>query len=73
MKDHPINSDGPTTTGAAGLRRQRDTVRHVPARSQVRGTLTRLGRDRAELQYPFGDLHRSGATLAMGSDWGEAH
>ena len=28
-----------------------------------------LGSDRAQLQYPFGDLLRSGATLAMGSDW----
>ena len=33
-------------------------------------TLPLLGRERAELQYPFGDLHRSGARLAMGSDWG---
>jgi predicted amidohydrolase YtcJ len=32
-------------------------------------TLPFLGRDRAQLQYPFGDLLRSGATLAMGSDW----
>ncbi|MDP5183616.1 amidohydrolase family protein [Blastococcus sp. BMG 814] len=28
-----------------------------------------LGSPRAERQYPFGDLHRAGATLAMGSDW----
>jgi predicted amidohydrolase YtcJ len=32
-------------------------------------TLPFLGRDRAQLQYPFGDLMRTGATLAMGSDW----
>jgi predicted amidohydrolase YtcJ len=32
-------------------------------------TLPFLGRDRADLQYPFGDLMRSGATIAMGSDW----
>ncbi len=32
-------------------------------------TIPILGRARAERQYPFGDLHRSGATLAMGSDW----
>ncbi|PZG19293.1 amidohydrolase [Nonomuraea aridisoli] len=32
-------------------------------------TVPFLGRDRADLQYPFGDLLRSGATLAMGSDW----
>lgn len=32
-------------------------------------TLPFLGRDRAQLQYPFGDLLRAGATLAMGSDW----
>src|SRR5206468_12112355 len=33
-------------------------------------TLPYLGPERAELQYPFGDLHRLGTTLAMGSDWG---
>ena len=27
------------------------------------------GRERADLQYPFGDLLRAGARLAMGSDW----
>jgi predicted amidohydrolase YtcJ len=32
-------------------------------------TLPFLGRGRADLQYPFGDLLRSGATIAMGSDW----
>jgi predicted amidohydrolase YtcJ len=32
-------------------------------------TLPFLGRDRAQRQYPFGDLLRSGATIAMGSDW----
>ena len=33
-------------------------------------TIPFIGEDRAQLQYPFGDLLRSGATLAMGSDWG---
>ncbi|MFC6236350.1 amidohydrolase [Longivirga aurantiaca] len=28
-----------------------------------------LGEPRAGWQYPFGDLHRSGARLVMGSDW----
>jgi hypothetical protein len=32
-------------------------------------TIPFLGRERALRQYPFGDLMRSGATLAMGSDW----
>ena len=32
-------------------------------------TIPFLGRDRAQRQYPFGDFLRSGATLAMGSDW----
>jgi hypothetical protein len=32
-------------------------------------TIPFLGRDRSERQYPFGDLMRSGARLAMGSDW----
>jgi predicted amidohydrolase YtcJ len=33
-------------------------------------TLPFLGEARSRLQYPFGDLQRSGAVLAMGSDWG---
>lgn len=32
-------------------------------------TIPFLGVDRAELQYPFADLSRSGARIAMGSDW----
>jgi hypothetical protein len=32
-------------------------------------TLPFLGPERARWQYPFGDLQRSGATLAGGSDW----
>ena len=32
-------------------------------------TIPFLGEERAAWQYPFGDLLRSGATLAAGSDW----
>jgi predicted amidohydrolase YtcJ len=32
-------------------------------------TLPFLGEERAAMQYPFGDLLRAGAVLAMGSDW----
>ncbi|HEU4811428.1 MAG TPA: amidohydrolase family protein, partial [Nocardioides sp.] len=32
-------------------------------------TLPFLGEERARWQYPFGDLHRTGARLVMGSDW----
>lgn len=32
-------------------------------------TLPFLGEERARWQYPFGDLHRSGARLVAGSDW----
>jgi predicted amidohydrolase YtcJ len=32
-------------------------------------TIPIIGRDRAELQYPFAALRRAGAQLAMGSDW----
>jgi hypothetical protein len=32
-------------------------------------TLPFLGTARGAWQYPFGDLHRSGAVLAAGSDW----
>ena len=33
-------------------------------------TIPFLGEERAGWQYPFASLHRAGATLAMGSDWG---
>jgi predicted amidohydrolase YtcJ len=32
-------------------------------------TVPFIGRERSDLQYPFGDLLRSGARLAGGSDW----
>jgi predicted amidohydrolase YtcJ len=32
-------------------------------------TVPFLGEERATWQYPFGDLHRAGARLVMGSDW----
>ncbi len=32
-------------------------------------TLPFLGEERSTWQYPFGDLHRSGARLVAGSDW----
>jgi predicted amidohydrolase YtcJ len=32
-------------------------------------TLPFLGEERSRWQYPFGDLHRSGARLVCGSDW----
>ncbi len=32
-------------------------------------TLPFLGEERGRWQYPFGDLHRAGARLVMGSDW----
>jgi predicted amidohydrolase YtcJ len=32
-------------------------------------TLPFLGPERSAWQYPFGDLHRAGARLVMGSDW----
>ena len=32
-------------------------------------TIPFLGEERAGWQYPFGDLHRAGARLVMGSDW----
>jgi predicted amidohydrolase YtcJ len=32
-------------------------------------TMPFLGPERSSWQYPFGDLHRSGATIAFGSDW----
>ncbi len=43
-------------------------AQHEPQMDEL--TLPFLGADRARLQYPFGELHRHGATLAMGSDWG---
>ncbi|MFF3950339.1 amidohydrolase [Streptomyces sp. NPDC001902] len=40
---------------------------HEPQMDEL--TLPFLGPERAAWQYPFGDLLRSGATLAAGSDW----
>ncbi len=40
---------------------------HEPQMDEL--TIPFLGAVRATWQYPFGDLHRSGAALAMGSDW----
>jgi len=37
--------------------------------AQTELTIPFLGPERARHQYPFGDLLRHGATLAMGSDW----
>ncbi|MEU9982051.1 amidohydrolase [Streptomyces sp. NPDC050856] len=40
---------------------------HEPQMDEL--TIPFLGAERAALQYPFGDLLRSGARLAAGSDW----
>jgi len=40
---------------------------HEPQMDEL--TIPFLGDERATWQYPFGDLHRSGARLVMGSDW----
>ncbi|MFJ9413184.1 amidohydrolase [Streptomyces sp. NPDC101227] len=40
---------------------------HEPQMDEL--TIPFLGAQRASWQYPFGDLLRSGATLAAGSDW----
>ncbi|MER5865217.1 amidohydrolase [Kitasatospora sp. NPDC002040] len=40
---------------------------HEPQMDQL--TIPFLGPERAAWQYPFGDLLRTGATLAAGSDW----
>ncbi len=42
-------------------------AQHEPQMDEL--TVPVLGRDRAHRQYPFADLLRSGARLAMGSDW----
>ncbi|MGW1194091.1 amidohydrolase family protein, partial [Streptomyces sp. NPDC002559] len=40
---------------------------HEPQMDEL--TIPFLGPERASWQYPFGDLLRTGATLAAGSDW----
>ena len=40
---------------------------HEPQMDQL--TIPFLGPTRSAWQYPFGDLHRDGATVVMGSDW----
>jgi predicted amidohydrolase YtcJ len=52
---------------AAGANLQPLWACHEPQMDEL--TIPFLGGDLAEHQYPFGDLHRSGAHLAMGSDW----
>jgi predicted amidohydrolase YtcJ len=42
-------------------------ARNEPQMTEL--TIPFLGPERAAWQYPFGDLHRSGARLAFGSDW----
>jgi predicted amidohydrolase YtcJ len=42
-------------------------ARNEPQMTEL--TIPFLGPERAGWQYPFGDLHRSGARLAFGSDW----
>jgi predicted amidohydrolase YtcJ len=42
-------------------------AQHEPQMDEL--TVPYLGRDRAQRQYPFADLLRAGARLAMGSDW----
>jgi hypothetical protein len=42
-------------------------AQHEPQMDEL--TVPVLGRDRAHRQYPFADLLRAGARLAMGSDW----
>lgn len=42
-------------------------AQHEPQMDDL--TIPYLGDERSRLQFPFGDLHRSGARLAMGSDW----
>lgn len=42
-------------------------AQHEPQMDDL--TVPLLGADRSAWQYPFADLHRSGADLAMGSDW----
>ena len=40
---------------------------HEPQMDEL--TIPFLGDERATWQYPFGELHRAGARLVMGSDW----
>jgi hypothetical protein len=40
---------------------------HEPQMDEL--TLPFIGPERAARQYPFGELHRAGVPLAMGSDW----
>ena len=42
-------------------------AQHEPQMEEL--TLPFLGRERGQRQYPFADLLRAGARLAMGSDW----
>jgi predicted amidohydrolase YtcJ len=51
----------------AGANMQALWAAHEPQLDEL--TIPFLGPRRAAWQYPFGELHRSGATLVAGSDW----
>ena len=64
-----VNPDDVPRFGALGVAANMQALWACLDAQMVDLTLPFLGEQRASWQYPFGDLHRSGARLVAGSDW----
>jgi len=64
-----VHPDDVTRFGELGVVANLQMLWAALEAQMVELTLPFLGEPRSSWQYPFGDLHRSGARLAAGSDW----
>lgn len=64
-----VHPDDVTRFGALGIAANIQALWACQDEQMTELTLPFLGPQRARWQYPFGDLHRSGARLVAGSDW----
>ena len=64
-----VHPDDVPRFAALGVAANMQALWAVHDEQMVDLTIPFLGEERAGWQYPFGDLHRTGARLVMGSDW----
>ena len=64
-----VHPDDVPRFGALGVAANLQLLWACLDEQMVELTLPFLGEERARWQYPFGDLHRTGARLVAGSDW----
>ncbi len=64
-----VHPDDVPRFGALGVAANLQMLWAVLDDQMVELTLPFLGEERSRWQYPFGDLHRTGAPLVAGSDW----